>query len=148
MLEDGSDRAQKHRKVGNMRIHLDKIGFWPDNRGGVGCQSYHVHEVAFDCKTHKTKLSRYEHVAVVEVPSSALQGIRDANRELCQGDALMPRFSSEIQYICVSKTHFVHCHKLAKDGNRYLFNDASGSQPSIVWQKDDAEGNEILEQRR
>ena len=143
MLEDASDRAQKHRKAGNMRIPLDKIGFWPDNRGGVGCSSHHVHEVAWDCKANKTKLTRYEHVDLVEIPSNALQEIRDINRERCQSDALMPRFSNEIQYICASKTHFVHCQKLAKDGNRSLFNDG---KTCIIWQKEDVEGYQILEQ--
>ena len=140
MLEDASDRAQKQRKPGNTRIPLDKIGFRPDNRGGAGCSSHHVHEVARDLKANKTELARYDHVDPAEIPSDALQQIRDINRERCQGDALTPRFSSGTQYVCASKTHFVHCQKLAKDGNRFLFNDGE------TLPEEDVEGNQIQEQ--
>ena len=52
----------------------------------------------------------------------------------------MPRYSNGIKYICVSKTHFVHCQKLAKDGNRFLFNDGE------TLPEEDVEGNQIQEQ--
>ena len=45
-LEDAGERAQKRRRPGNLRIGLEKIGFWPGNRGGMGISPYHVHEVA------------------------------------------------------------------------------------------------------
>ena len=83
------------------------------------------------------------HVDLVEIPSERLQQIRDVNRERCGGDALMPRFSADIVYVCVSKTHFVHGQKLAKDGNRFLFNE---NKMAISWQDDDVEGLMILEQ--
>ena len=135
MLEDASGRAQKQRKPGNMRIPLDKIGFMPDNRGGVGCSSHHVHEAARGLKANKTELARYDHVDPVEIPSDALQEIRGINAL-----ALMPRFSSGMQYVCASKTHFVHCQKLAKDGNRFLFNEGE------TLPEEDVEGNQIQEQ--
>ena len=52
---DASDRAQKMRRTGLVRVHCKKIGFMPDNRGGVGILPWHIHEVAFDIKTNTTK---------------------------------------------------------------------------------------------
>ena len=121
-LEDAGDRAQKHRKPGLVRICLDEIGFWPNNRGGMGLCSHHVHEVAWDCKANKTKLQRYQQVDLVEIPADQLQEVRDVNSKRCEDDALMPRFSQRIKYVCASKTHFVHAHKLALDGGHTLFN--------------------------
>ena len=67
-VEDASDRAQKRRKVGHVRVDLDKIGFWDGNRGTMGISPYHVHEVAWDCKANKTKLNRYGDVGLVKIP--------------------------------------------------------------------------------
>ena len=58
-IEDAGDRAQKRRKMGHMRISLDRIGFWDGNRGGLGISAHHAHEVAWDCLANKTKLERY-----------------------------------------------------------------------------------------
>ena len=142
-LEDAGDRAQKHRKPGLVRIPLEKIGFWPNNRGGLGVCSHHIHEVAWDCTANKTKLQRYQHVDLIEIPQDQLQHVRDANRERCEGDAFMPCFSSHIQYVCASKTHFVHAQKLAKEGVRSIFNKGD---VRIRWQEADTEGAQILEQ--
>ena len=142
-LEDAGDRAQKLRKQGLVRIPLDKIGFWPSNRGGAALSSHHLHEVTWDCVANRTKLQRYEHVDIVEIPSDSLQWVRDVNRERCESDALMPRFSPEMQYVCAGKTHFVHAQKLGKDGGRFLFNEG---QVSIRWKATDAEGPQITEQ--
>ena len=142
-LEDAGDRAQKRRKQGMVRIPLDKIGFWPDNRGGLGMSSHHLHEVAWDCKANKTKLQRYGYVDLVEIPAGCLQQVLDANRQRCAKDALMPNAPRDLQYVCVSKTHFVHAQKLARDGNRFLFNQG---KTGIRWQEDDTEGKQIEEQ--
>ena len=66
---------------GLVHIPLEKIGFWPSNRGGLGISSYHVHEVAWHCKTNKTKLQRYQPVDLIEIPKDCLQHILDENRE-------------------------------------------------------------------
>ena len=142
-IEDAGDRAQKHRKTGLVRIPLDKIGFWQHNRGGIGINSHHVHEVAWDCKANKTKLQRYQHVDIIEIPQDCSKQFLDANRERCTADNLMPRFSPDITYVCASKTHFVHAQKLAKEGCRSIFN--NGNVP-IRWQEADTEGALILEQ--
>ena len=121
-IDDACDRAQTHRKPGLVRIPLEKIGFWPSNRGGPGISSYHVHEVAWDCKANKTKLQRYQYVDLIEIPKDCVQHILDVNRERCAADGLMPRFSPHLHYVCASKTHVAHAQKLAKDGSRSMFN--------------------------
>jgi len=93
-------------------------------------------------KGNKTRIQRYDHVDIVDIPGEFLQQIRDANRERCESDPLMSRFSATIQYECAGKTHFVHAQKLAKDGGRFLFN---AGHAGIRWQETD-EGAQILEQ--
>ena len=141
-IDDAGDRAYSHQKQGLVRIPLPHLGFWPGDRGGIGVCAFHVHEVAHDCVTNRTKRHRYDHVDVIEIPDTARQQILDANRELCETTALMPRFSPDIKYVCASKTHFVHAHKLAKDGSRTIYN--KGEVP-IKWQANDEEGAQILE---
>jgi hypothetical protein len=140
-LGDAGDRAQKHRKSGLVRVSLDQIAFWPGNRGNLGLSPYHIHEVAWDCKANKTKLQRYGHVDLIEIPTFQLPQIVAANQERCLADDLMPRCGENLQYVCVSKTHFVHAQKLAKEGIRTLFN--NGDVP-IRWQETDTEGLEIM----
>ena len=120
-MEDAGDRAQKMRKTGLVRIPLDKIGFCPDNRGGLGISPYHAHEVAWDCLSNKTRISRYVHVDVVEIPEADLQRVRDTNKRKSESEPFMPRYSSTIQYMCLTKTQFVHAQKLGKDGTHTLF---------------------------
>jgi hypothetical protein len=140
-LEDDSDRAQKKRKPGLCRIPLDRIGYWPNNRGGLGVSNYHVHEVAHDCLANKTKLQRYSHVDLIEIPAELLQHVREVNRVGAANDALAAAFSPTMEYVCASKTHFVHAQKLASCGTRSLFNKG---ETAIRWQPTDGEGAEIL----
>ena len=93
--------------------------------------------------TNTTKTRRYTHVDVVKIPEEYLLEIREANRIYCSVDDLMPRYSDEIEYITLSKTHFVHAHKLAQEGNRGLWND---KKVPIKWLDKDEEGLLILEQ--
>ena len=99
-------------KPGCVRIPLDQIGFWPGNRGGLGTSSHHVHEVAWDCKANKTSLKRYQHVDLIEIPQDSLQQVRDANRERCEADDCMPRFSPHMTYVCGFKNAFCSCTKV------------------------------------
>jgi hypothetical protein len=140
MLQDASDRAQKLCRKGTVRIPLKSIGFWHMNRGGLGIASRHAHEVAHDVKTHKTNEERYGKVELVEIPNKYLTEVREANRKRCAADALMPRYSPEIKYICLTKTHFVHAQKLANDGNRSLLNQG---KIDIVLRDDDTDGHAI-----
>ena len=142
-VEDASDRAQKRRKSDCLaRVHLDKITFWPFNRGSSGIISHHIHEVAFDCVTNKVSRRRYNHVDIVEIPDGKLKEIKDACRERSQQDSLMPKFSENIKYVCLTKTHFTHAQKLALDGNRCLFNE--NPPINIRWTPEDVEGATIL----
>ena len=142
-IEDASDKARKLAKPGLVRVDLDEIGFWPDNRGGLGASGYHCHEVAWDCRANKTKLQRYGHVSLIEIPPHMSEKIRKINAELCQTDSFMPKFSAKMKYICADKTHFVHAQKLCKDGNRTLFD--QGKVP-IKWREGDSEGQLIQDQ--
>ena len=139
-MVDPSDRAQACRTGSLVRVHLDMIGVRPENRAGCGLNPRHVHEVAADCLANITKQSRYKHVDIIEIPAHLKEKILKANATMCESDPLMPKFSPDIKYVCVTKTHFTHAQKLAKDGNRALFNNGA----RIIWQKDDGEGRDIL----
>ena len=141
LLEDAGDRAERYRSTGECRILLKKIAFWDSNRGGIGASGHHVHEVAHDIVTNKTKLNRYSHCKLVKIPDESLSRIREANKLKCQHDALMPQFSDDITYVCVTKTHFIHALKLVKDGGRKLFDKLT----PIVLKDDDTEGAMIME---
>jgi len=68
-----------------------------------------VHKVAHDVHTNKTKLSRYGAVALVELTDNDdRQRHLDRNRELCETDPLMPKWSPSIKYACLTNTNFVH----------------------------------------
>ena len=54
----------------------------------------------------------------------------------------MPKYSPEIQYGCLTLTHFAHSQKLEEDGGRTLFNQ---DQYMIKWQDGDEEGKMIDE---
>ena len=71
-IEDAADRAERKRKHGTQRVPLNKIGFWPANRGGVGVSSTHIHEVCSDIKTNKIRRQRYEPLQLMAVPEGPL----------------------------------------------------------------------------
>ena len=121
-LEDLLDRAHKHRKIGTVRLNTDLIGFHPSNRGGAGLLPYHVHEVAHDCMTNHIHLQRYHEVEVVKVPAKALASWRAANKAKCEAEPLMPAYSPNMAYACLTHTHFTHAMKLGEGGGT-LFND-------------------------
>ena len=76
-LKDSGDRAAKYRKPGgNFRLDLERLGFHPDNRGGLGVSAKHAHEVAWDGTDNGVSLRRYKEVEVVEVPRDLLPGIK------------------------------------------------------------------------
>ena len=143
-LEDAADRAQAKRKHGLVRISLEKIGFWPGNRGCNGVSSYHAHEVAWDIMSKKCRLSRYEPVELMEIPADLLDSFKLANQEKCERDHLMPKFSPTMEYVCAGKTHFVHGLKLGKEGTHTLFNESGA--PRIRWKSDDLEADECMKQ--
>ena len=143
-LTDAGDRAQNFRGPGLVRVGLGEIGFWDGNRGFLGISSYHAMEVVQDCMANKTKLQRYQHVDLVTIPTKLLQRILEANRVKCETDKCMPRFSPNMKYVCATKTHFTHAHKLFYDSQfvhpRILFNQGD---VVIKLKDDDIEGHTI-----
>ena len=142
-LVDPADIAQKHRKIGLCRISLHQLGFLEENRGGLGISPYHNHEVAWDCVANGVKLNRYGHVDVVRLPANKLEAFRETNRNRCASEALMPTFSEEMVYGCLTKTHFVHSQKLANhEGKRTLFDEG---KVAIAFAEHDEEARAIRE---
>ena len=139
-LDDPADRAQKHRKLGSVRLPLDKLGFLEENRGGLGISPHPVHEVVWDCCTNGIKLNRYGAVDVVKIPVNKLEAVRKVNCEGCEENELMPPYSHSIEYGCLTKTHFVHALKLGKQGGRTVFN---MGKLHIKWSRRDVEAQEI-----
>ena len=135
-------RAKQYCKPDLTRVNLDKIGFRELHRGGSDVSSNHIHSMASHIKNEMTQLGRYEYVELIKIPKKSLQKVLQVNRDRCEADPLMPRFSSKIKYVCITKTHFVHAHKLAKDGTHTLYN--RGEEP-IRWQDADTEGAQIIE---
>ena len=135
-----ADRIQKCRKPGCVRIPLEQIVFWPGKIGGIGLSGRLVHEVARDCEVHTSNVQKYGYVDLVEIPNELIADVTATNRQRCETDALMPRFAGYPRYVCTSKVHFVYAHKLAKEGNRTLFNDG---RSLIRWHDTDTEGERI-----
>ncbi len=141
-VEDASDRAQRHLKPGYTRVPLEQIGFWEFNRGSGWVCPHHVHELAHHIKNEMTQVQRYQYVDLIKIPKDSLQKVLKFNCDRCEADPLMPRFSLEIRYVCITKTHFVHAQKLAKDGTHTLYN--RGEDP-VRWHDADTEGAQIME---
>jgi hypothetical protein len=139
-----SERAQMHRRHGNIRVPLHKIGFWSGNRGGSCCVPTHVHEIARDITVMGTKLDRYVHVVLVKIPQDKLAEVREANKRRSERFPLMPPSAPEMEYVLVAKTHFTFAHKLIKQGGRVLHDVDEGQQVlRLELQADDEEGHQI-----
>ena len=130
-LESASDRAQKHRRVGQVRIPLEYLGFLPDNRGGMGISPFHVHEVAHDVVANTTKTTRYREVEVVKLSDERRPSVLACNKQKCEDSSLMPKFSPTMRYACLTKTHFVFAQKLGQDGTQSIFGEG---KVRIRWQ--------------
>ena len=139
-LQDAADRAQGCRHSQLLRVNLAQILMWPQNRGGTGIIPFHVHEVAFDIMQNKTSAARYGHVCLVEIPRDKLDEVLEFNLKKARAERLLPRVNlNEGRYYCLlTKTHFVHAHKLAKDGNHFLFGDPKKGK-RIQWTAKDRE---------
>ena len=107
-IVDGGDRARSYSTGAHVRTPLDQIGFWHGNRGSSGVIGYHIHRICQDILKHGTNLHRYNHVGIVEIPPHRLERIMAINRARCKTDKFMPRFSDQMRYVCLYKTHFTH----------------------------------------
>ena len=93
-----ADRAEEWRLRNHFdRADLDEIGFWPKNRGGFGIITFHMHRnVLPDILKNKTSVNRYRVVRVCEGPENQLAAWREANKQKCETDPLMPKYLSLI----------------------------------------------------
>ena len=107
-----SDRAEKCRVLNHFdRELLDRIGFWPKNRGGHGIITYHMHSrVLPDILRNKTNVNRYKEVKLCEVPEHHLAAWREANKQKCETDPLMPKYSPNMRLVCLTNTHLSLIH--------------------------------------
>ena len=138
---DPLDRALAFREEGLDRKSLSLLGFLPENRGGLGINGAHVHEVAWSI-SRGVKLVRYKQVDVIRVPAAHMETWRAANKEKCAAQDLLPRFSPHMKFACLTKTHFTHGNKLVTDGSRTFMND--GATP-LVYLEESAESKKIEE---
>ena len=120
-IHDPLERALSYREDGLARKKVRLFGFHQDNRGTMGISSYHTHEVAYSC-LGGVLANRYRQVDAVRVPENRLEGWRQINKNKCDNDALMPKFSPDMRLAVLTKTHFSHAVKLEEDGARTLFN--------------------------
>ena len=141
-LEDACDRALRKRKRAAVRLDVDLVGYWPDNRGGAGVIPRHIHEVAQDLMKNKIRLSRYDPVELFELPEPVLKKFKAQNKAKCENDPLMPRYSPKMEYVCLTKTHFTHACKLIKDGDHTLFGKPNGTPIRLA--TGDSEGAEVM----
>ena len=123
---------------GITRVPARQLGFLPQNRGSLGITPFHAHEIANDRLVNGTCLRRYNFAKVVVLGNKG-DAVRDANR-LKSYDPLMPKYTPEIQYGCMTLTHFTHSQRLAEEGGRSLFN---LEQHMIKWKDGDEEGQMI-----
>ena len=141
-VEDAVDRAMKQRKAVSVRVDVRKCAFWPDNRGGTGVCSRHVHQIVEDCMVNRIRRNRYEPVELVELPEHLLKKFQALNKAKCDNDPLMPRYSPDMEYVAIGRNHFTHACKLFQDGDHTLFGKPDGLP--IRLRKGDTEGAEIL----
>jgi len=140
--DDAVARALQYRKPHLARVNLDEIGLSEWHRQGLGLCLNHVHFMASHLNDVGSQRESYDCVDLIKIPNKSLQKVLQFNRDRCEADPLMPRFSSKIRYVCLTKAHFVHAHKLAKDGTHTLYN--KGEDP-IRWDDADTEGAQIIE---
>ena len=62
--------------------------------------------------------------------------ITEVNRDKCKNDPMMPAFSDKITHVCLTRTHWTHAAKLAKEGYRTISNTG---KTKIHWKTDEAQ---------
>ena len=139
---DSLDRATSYKEEESCRQFLKLIGFHPSHRYGLGINSEHVHELAHACQ-EGVRQHKYGAVDVIRVPAKALDQFRDVNKKKCENDKLMPRFSPEMKFACLTRTHFTHACKLNSDGARKLYNEEAGA---LIDFNDNQEIRKIMEE--
>ena len=94
-LLSGADRAEQYlapKQPG--RVHLSKISWYHDNRGGQGVLPFHVHDIAKGICTEGTSKRRYGQVRLVEVPEAAMTSWLSANHRKTALNPLLANFQA------------------------------------------------------
>ena len=55
---------------------------------------------------------RYRDATVVKVPPGELEAFHKFNKHMCESDALLPSFSSDMRYALLTKNRLVHAIEL------------------------------------
>ena len=141
---DLSKMERELRRSGKERVALRLIGMWPGNRGNTGICPFHVHEVANDIVLNDTCQDRYHHICLVKIPTEKLEAVRLFNKRITALNPLLPPFSEDMEYVCITKTHFTFAQKVIDQGTRYLFDNATGQDAVRAKLRDtDVEGRII-----
>ena len=138
-----AERARTKYSTGGIRfIKHELLGTHPLNRSGLGVSGFHVHEVVASIRTDGLSRRRYRDASVVKVPKKHLAAFLDFNKAMCQGDDLLPPFSSEMRYALLTKNHFGHAIKLYASGTHNLY----GTKEPIKPNPGDAQLSQHLEE--
>ena len=119
------------------RVPLSQIGFYPENQ-----KPPHMHDIAFGICTHMTSVRPYMNVCLVKVPEKEKEAWRHANYNLYKHNPLLANCDTQdMNYACLTCTHFVGAQKLIAEGNRTYMNTKDGRRLELV--KGDEEGKAI-----
>ena len=99
--------------------------------------------MALDCCANGVKVTRYKQVDCVRIPDDMLTEFRQYNKDKCEMDSLMPKFSPTMRLASLTKTHFTTANKLAQDASRTFFNEGNAQ---ITYKPENVEGHKILEE--
>ena len=97
--------------------------------------------MALDSCASGVKVTRYKQVDCVRIPDDMLTEFRQYNRDKCEMDSLMPKFSPTMRLANLTKTHFTTANKLAQDASRTFFNEGNAQ---ITYKPENVEGQKIL----
>ena len=89
-VKDAADRAQDHRRPGLLRVDLGEIFWWPENRGGLGTNPRHVHNIAQERMTNKVRQERYKYADLIEVTGVKAEQIKAVNKARYDDEPLLP----------------------------------------------------------
>ena len=68
------------------------------------------------------KLSRDDHVKVMQIPQKYLEEVRTMNAQKClTAEPRLAPASTDFVYAVLTKTHFVHAWKIAENGGATLY---------------------------
>ena len=123
---DLATQEREFQRSGKERVPLRLIGMWPGNRGNTGICPHHVHEVFNAIVLTDTCQDRFDHISLVKIPKDSLAAVRLSNKKMTEMNPLLPPFTEDMEYVCITKTHFTFAQKVIGQGTRHLFDNATG----------------------